>query len=164
MPPRSACVGIDTREVWPLVHAAGSRASAKPVGSSVPPCCLDTMRSTWNGMRGVAAAASGNTDKHHRHAVEQPPANLGPCLSLSGLFGEEAARLCLHDGNQIDGLNEILILRFFRWRECSVLAFSCNSSMWTSNSESARSSRRTEAILGVKASVKVPASGPDSSR
>jgi len=33
---------------------------------------------------------------------------LGPCLS--GLFGEEAARLHLRDGNQIDGLNEILIL------------------------------------------------------
>jgi hypothetical protein len=62
--------------------------------------------------RPVAQAAGlgpfSDTHKHYRHAVEQPPANLGPCLS--GLFGEEAARLCLHDGNQIDGLNEILTL------------------------------------------------------
>lgn len=40
---------------------------------------------------------------------------------LSGLFGEETARFCLHDRNQIHGFNEILVLCIFRWCECSVI-------------------------------------------
>src|SRR5260370_18924826 len=75
--------------------------------------------STWKGIRGVASCGM----RQYSHAL---PAHLRTTSRklgsmLSGLFGEETARLCLHDGNQIDGLNEILVLCVFRWCEGSLI-------------------------------------------
>jgi hypothetical protein len=46
-----------------------------------------------------------------------------PGSMLSGLFGEEAAGFCLHDGDQIDAFNEILVFRILCRRQGSVIRF-----------------------------------------
>jgi hypothetical protein len=40
---------------------------------------------------------------------------------LSRLFGQESPRFYLDDGDQIDGLNEILVFRILRWCERSLI-------------------------------------------
>jgi hypothetical protein len=52
-----------------------------------------------------------------------------PRSMLSGSFGKETARLCLHNGNHIEGLNEILVLRIFRPCKRSGISLLRNSSM-----------------------------------
>ncbi len=55
---------------------------------------------------------------------------------LSRLSGQKPTGLCLHDGDQVNGLHKILILSILRQRQRPALAFVRRSSIWASRSGS----------------------------
>jgi hypothetical protein len=112
-----ACVGIDTREVWPFVRVAtitGEREVVRVISSTMllGHNMLDVKRNQWRRFLQNAAVFAGVTgmpsDKLSRARIHFPV--------LCGLPFEKPPRLCLYDRDHIDGFNEILVFCILRSR------------------------------------------------
>src|ERR1017187_5666599 len=87
----------------------------------------------------------------YQHDFEQLPVNLGPCYA-DCLARKRRAFACMIEIKSTASMKTLYSASSAGVRVPS-FAFRRNSPTWASNSGSARSSRRTEAIFGVKASV-----------